>query len=226
MNQIEQFFCPAGGKLLIPAGLFNEKASRINAFIFDWDGVFHSGNKNENASSTFSEIDSMGLNLLRLSYFIIHGKLPPCFIITGLNNPTARYFAEREKFQAVFENTKDKTLALNHITHQFFVKPEECAFIFDDILDLNLAAKVSLRIQIGRGCNPLTNQFIEKNQLADYRTAHSPENHALREIAEILISINQNFDACIQHRMHFDDLYQRYWALRQSQQTQFFNLGV
>lgn len=46
-----------------------KRLSKAKAFIFDWDGVFNNGFKQGQAGSGFSEVDSMGTNLLRFLIF-------------------------------------------------------------------------------------------------------------------------------------------------------------
>ena len=59
-----------GGKFLISEALLISNLSRIKAFIFDWDGVFTNGEKDHELQSRFNEVDSMGTNLLRFSFFL------------------------------------------------------------------------------------------------------------------------------------------------------------
>ena len=59
-----------GAEFVISAEEIAQKFSQIKAFVFDWDGVFNTGEKNGGGSSSFNEIDSMGTNLLRFSYYL------------------------------------------------------------------------------------------------------------------------------------------------------------
>ena len=65
---IPEAFKKIGGEFVISPEDLAHKLKNIKVLIFDWDGVFHAGHKNENRSSTFSEADSMGINMLRFHY--------------------------------------------------------------------------------------------------------------------------------------------------------------
>ena len=82
------------GTFVNSASDIEKRLSKAKAFIFDWDGVFNNGFKLGQAGSGFSEVDSMGTNLLRYSHHLISGKLPVTAIISGEKNDTAFYFCK------------------------------------------------------------------------------------------------------------------------------------
>jgi 3-deoxy-D-manno-octulosonate 8-phosphate phosphatase (KDO 8-P phosphatase) len=47
-----------------------------------------------------------------------------------------------------------------------------------------------------------------KNQISDYIT--SSDNHAVREVCELILGANGVFDEAIKKRSHFDEVYQKY----------------
>ncbi|MFM7838489.1 MAG: hypothetical protein ACKO6K_02890, partial [Chitinophagaceae bacterium] len=61
----EQLMALFSGEFITSLPHLQEKLSNVRAYVFDWDGVFNEGFKNEQGSSAFSEIDAMGINLLR-----------------------------------------------------------------------------------------------------------------------------------------------------------------
>ena len=71
------FYAQAGNELALSTG---------SCFVLDWDGVFNSGEKTSTTGSSFSEVDSMGLNLLRYAYYLVHGKMPVTLVISGEKN--------------------------------------------------------------------------------------------------------------------------------------------
>ena len=219
---IESVFTALGAKFAIPASEIKAKQAIIKAFIFDWDGVFNDGVKRDNTGSPFSEVDSMGLNMLRFSFYLKNGFIPAIFIVTGENNQPAIQLSKREHFNGVYLKARDKKKALNHIEDTYGYKREEIGFTFDDILDLGVAENVSLRYYVKRGANPLLNDFISKNELADYYTANVGADNAVREVCELSIGINGNFDEVVRHRIDFSPTYQKYLAKRSEQLTQYF----
>src|SRR6201998_4690564 len=92
-----------------------QKLQRIKAYIFDWDGVFNDAHKQYDNSSSFSETDSMGINLLRFAHYLKNDRSAPIAIMSGEQNKTAFYFAQREHFNAVYYKIKHKEMALQHL---------------------------------------------------------------------------------------------------------------
>ncbi len=221
-NEIKQAFEAAGGEFISPLSVFIEKLSSIKAFIFDWDGVFNSGFKQDNTGSPFSEPSSMGLNMLRFSGYLKTGKTPLIFIITGENNLPAIRLAQREHFAAVYLSVRNKLQALAHIEQEFGIASNQVAFAFDDILDLGLAKEATLRFQVNRKANPLMDAFVKAQNIADYKTSVEGQEHAVREICELVIGLNGNYDQTISERMNFTDYYQEYLNERNSKNALFF----
>jgi len=221
-TSVLQTFQDLGARCLIDKADFVRKIERIKAFIFDWDGVFNTGIKAPEAPSNFSEPDSMGLNLLRYgSWFRQYRQLPPTAILTGANNATAQYFAEREHLSAIYFGYKNKLEALEHFVDVHQLESHQIAFVFDDILDLSVAQQVGLRVLVPRTANPLMNKYIEQSGLADYVTAHTGGQYAIRECAELILGVWDSYETVVDSRIAFDDTYQLYWKARNQITTDF-----
>jgi len=221
-NDIKSSFEASGGEFISPLDAFTKKLPLIKAFVFDWDGVFNSGFKQDNLGSPFSEPSSMGLNMLRFSGYLKKGEIPFIFIITGENNLPALQLAQREHFEGVYLSVRNKLKALEHIEQQFGIAANEIAFAFDDILDLGMASKSSLRFLVNRKANPLMDKFIKNSQLADYKTGTTGQEHAVREICELLIGLNGNYCQTVTERMNFSETYQLYLKRRNGKTPLFF----
>lgn len=215
----EEFF---KGVFITGAAMVQQKLQQVKAFIFDWDGVFNDGRKDIQGNSGFSEIDSMGINMMRFSYYLLHGHLPVCIILTGENNKLAISFAKRENFHSVFYKMANKKAALDHLCEQHKISPGEVLFTFDDVLDLSVAKLAGIRCMIGRSVNPLLTKFAVDKGLVDCITRHSGNDHAVREISEMMMMLSGNFDTTIEHRMNFSDTYKEYLLLRKNISTEFF----
>ncbi len=63
--EILEKFTAAGGSFVTPVEELIQKLDECRAVVFDWDGVFNAGRKGQASSSGFSEVDSMGTNMLR-----------------------------------------------------------------------------------------------------------------------------------------------------------------
>ena len=75
-TEIIDLFAQQGCKSYQSEFVWAKKIGMIKAFLFDWDGVFHSGSKGPSYPGTFSEEDSMGLNMLRFAHYLKKGNLP------------------------------------------------------------------------------------------------------------------------------------------------------
>ncbi len=203
-----------GGEFVSSPFLIKKKLGNIRAVLFDWDGVFHSGYKNEERSSTFSEADSMGVNMLRFGLYLQNGEMPFVAVISGENNPTALFWANREHLNAVFSGMKNKVEVLPVLKKKFGIEPEEVLFVFDDILDLSLAAVCGLRFLITKRANPLFIDYCRDNKLCDYISANDGGNFAVREVTEMALVLMGRFRETIEKRMDYGKDYKPYIATR------------
>ncbi len=221
MDNTENIFTELGGTFCRPFAEFKERLSKIKAYVFDWDGVFNDGVKTAQGGSPFSEVDSMGTNMLRFGHWLKYGSLPAVAVITGEENPAAQYLAQRERFHAVYFKSTNKLVAFEHFLKSNSLKSEEVAFVFDDVLDLGVAEKCGLRILVKHQAAPLFQNYSVKNNLTDYITAH--DNFAVREVCELLLGTIEKYDAAIQMRSSFNETYQRYLAERQQVETKVYH---
>src|ERR1700756_4888394 len=222
MSTIEKMYEAMGAEFITPVNEVVQKFSQIKAFIFDWDGVFNNGEKIGGGSSSFNEIDSMGTNLLRFAYYLKHKQLSRTAIISGERNESAFYFAQREHFDASYFKIVNKKWALDHICSIYNLKPNEICYFFDDVLDLNIAKEAGLRILINRKATALFTNYAKQHNLADYITANSSGNFAVREACEMLMGITGAFDEVITRRMNYDDMYQQYIMARNLPPTHYY----
>lgn len=215
-NAVVTLFEKGGGEFVSPPSVFTDKLKKIKAVLFDWDGVFNDGFKREKEGSIFSEIDAMGTNLLRFALWRMNGKIPVTAIMTGENNPAALQLAQRESFNAVYSRMKNKAEAFRTFTKAYSLKADEVLFFFDDVLDLEVARQCGARILIGRGSNPMLNQFVKNSQLADYITSNDGGHHGLREGVELVMGLVGEFEEVVKNRMTFSENYQTYLAARKT----------
>jgi 3-deoxy-D-manno-octulosonate 8-phosphate phosphatase (KDO 8-P phosphatase) len=216
---IEQKFAGLGGAFITPSEEIKKSLSGVKAFVFDWDGVFNDGRKSNDKESTFSEIDSMGINLLRFDYWLRNKRLPLIFIITGMKNQTATEFSKREHFDGIFLNFKNKREALEKICNNYKIVHGEIAFTFDDVLDIEVAKLSGSSFFVGRKSNPLLLDYITKGKISDYISASSGKDHAVREICELIIGLSGDFTRTIELRIQFKGEYEEYLNKRKAINT-------
>lgn len=224
MTELENLYSVLGGRFITPIQEIEAKLANIKAFVFDWDGVFNNGQKNATGGSSFSEVDSMGTNLLRFSWFLKNGALPYTAILSGEHNETAFYFSKREGFTSSYFKVPHKREALNAICEKENLKPEEIAYFFDDVLDIPIAEVCGIRVLVNQKANPLFINYCKKNNLVDYLTASAGGQLAVREATELLIGLYGNFDEVITGRKDNTAIYRDYIERRKAVQTDFFTL--
>ncbi|AEI48132.1 phosphatase [Runella slithyformis] len=226
ISDIAQIFCAQGGEFITSTALFSEKLKKIKAFIFDWDGVFNDGTKNEQGTSNFSEVDSMGINLLRFGWWLHTPEMPYTAVISGERNVTSFQLVQREHYNSCYFRIKHKIAALEHFMNIYDLKPEQVAFFFDDALDLSIAEKCGLRIMVRHQGNPLFRQYVIENGLVDYITGQVGGAFAVREGCELLLGLRQIHDHTITKRLDFYPEYDQYLSERQLIESSFYTLAA
>jgi 3-deoxy-D-manno-octulosonate 8-phosphate phosphatase (KDO 8-P phosphatase) len=215
-------FYARGAEFLSPPEEIAQVHAGIRAYAWDWDGVFNNGYKHGEAGSPFGEADSMGLNLLRFAYWLRYDKLPYVAIITGEPNQAAQMLARREHLHAVYFKMKDKREALAHLTYNNQLTNEQVAYTFDDVLDLSLAAEAGLCMLVRRAASPMLEQYVRAHNLGDYITANEGGHHAVREVCELLMGLDDVFDAVVTERAAFSPRYQAYLYERNQVATHYY----
>ena len=224
---VETLFASLGGTFVTPAAELASRLNRVRALICDWDGVFNSGAKGNGVSSTYSEPDSMGTNLLRYALWRANGgELPVAAVVSGADNPSAQGFARREHFQSVYTGVKDKRWVVDALCARYDVAPDQVAAIFDDVNDFGLAARCGVRVLVRRNATPLARDYAVRNGLCDYVTASTGDRYAVREACELLMGLLGQFDAVVASRIAWDAEYGRYFAAREAQMTEVVDRAV
>ncbi|MCU0284924.1 MAG: phosphatase [Acidobacteria bacterium] len=219
LKDLSDLFRRVGGEFCVSEQELYEKVLRVRGIIFDWDGVFHGGWKGDGQSGLFCEVDSMGINMLRYGIWRRVGKLPFMAIISGENDKTALFFAQREHFDAIYTGVADKKQALDRVCEAAGISPLEVGCVFDDINDLSMAKHCGLRVQIRRPAGPLFMEYTKKHKLCDYITGNPAQAHAIREFCELFLGVLGNFQEVIESRTAFDENYQKYWKQRNEEKN-------
>ncbi|NLJ06917.1 MAG: phosphatase [Sphingobacteriales bacterium] len=218
-EEIIKKYVETGGKFLTDSSDFIARASQIEALVFDWDGVFNSGIKSgQDQQSGFSEIDAMGVNLLRFAIWLNTKKIAPVAIISGQKSNNARFFASRENFNYIFSGFKNKIEAYEIFLNKIHSSARKTAFFFDDILDLSIVSSIKqkpgVKVFIKRNATPLLNDYVGRNQLYDYATACSCDSFAVREACELIASMIYDYDKLIEMRVSYHNGYSSYLNYR------------
>lgn len=203
-------FARLGTRFLRPPDVLQRQLGDIRAILFDWDGVFNDGWKDLQGGSPFSEVDSMGVNLLRFSLWMRERRMLPAAIITGQHNPFAERFAQREHFNGVYMGFTNKTEAFDSFLATHGLEARQVAFFFDDVLDLPVARRCGLRVLIKRENSPVLENHIVSRGDAELLTHFSGGAHGLREACELLLVLAGRADDVIEHRVRYSEDYVAY----------------
>lgn len=221
-SQITDRFRSIGGEFCIGAQELRERLEAVRLFLFDWDGVFNAGEKGKGATSLYAEVDTMGINMLRFGYYLKTGKIPLVGIITGQENHSAFHLAQREHFNFVYYQFRNKALALDHIEAEHQIQDQEVAMIFDDIADLVVARRIGVRFLVRCTAAVLFNDYVRKHNYCEYITGHEGNNNAVREICELVLGLRDTFEETIESRIAYSRTFQNYMQLRNQIRTSFF----
>jgi len=219
---IVEKFSAAGGDFIIPVEELTQKLDQCRAVVFDWDGVFNAGRKGHTSSSGFSEVDSMGTNMLRYGLWRRLGDLPYTAIISGENNESAIAFAEREHLTAVYTGILSKQYVIEHLCGEQDLKPEQIACVFDDINDLPMAEVCGLRFMVRRSESPMFADHVERRDLCDYVTGAKSGDYPVREICELVLGLMESYTDVVESRGARDAEYEGYFRIRQAAVTRFY----
>lgn len=225
-SELENRFSKLGGTFVTPVEELAKRVRAARGFVSDWDGVFNVGSKGETAESTYSEPDSMGTNLLRYALWRAHGALPVAALITGAENPSARGFALREHFHAVYYGARNKTRAIEQLCGAHRISSENLVCFFDDVNDLGMAFACGVRIFVQRSASPLLRDYVVRQGFCDYVTGHSAERYAVREACELLLGLLGTFDVVVASRVAWDRDYDSYFKARQAHATEVIDLAA
>jgi 3-deoxy-D-manno-octulosonate 8-phosphate phosphatase (KDO 8-P phosphatase) len=209
-------FTTHGLRTTAPEPELLRRLARTKAVLFDWDGVFNDGFKDAEGGSPFGEVGRMGVNLLRFALWLRNGHLPKAAVITGQHNPFAERFAERERLHGLYMGFANKPDAFDAFLAKHDLEADEVAFVFDDAIDLPVAARCGFRVLIGSAATAwFVEQVVERGE-ADLVTANSGGQNGLREATDALIALLGSGPEVIAHRAGFTETYRRYLAERQA----------
>src|SRR5436309_1430891 len=124
---------------------FQELARRIKLLILDVDGVLTDGSIFITASGeeikAFNTLDGHGLKMLQSTGV----KLA---IITGRAAAGVEHRARGLSIDYLYQGVHDKRATFAELLDKTGLKPEQCAYIGDDVVDLPVMTKVGLAVAV------------------------------------------------------------------------------
>jgi YrbI family 3-deoxy-D-manno-octulosonate 8-phosphate phosphatase len=160
-----------------------EKINKIKLMLTDNDGVLtdtgvYYSDEGE-VFKRFSIRDGMGVERLRNLLGIETG------IITGEISGSIKKRAEKLKITELFLGVKEKHLLMEEIIQRNRIKPENIAYIGDDVNDIEFMKLVGLTASPSDGMRDIRN-------MVDYVCEQKGGHGAFREFAELIIALKNN----------------------------------
>jgi len=160
-----------------------KKALKIKLFITDVDGVLTDGSlilgNNGEEFKSFNSQDGMGIKLLQKNDIKVA-------IITGRSSKIVENRAEELDIKEVYQGIDDKIKTFNNLLDKYSLNSNEVSYIGDDLNDLPVLNEVGLSFTVSNGVDK-----VKEN--VDYVTEKSGGRGAVREAAEIILDIKNDF---------------------------------
>ncbi|WP_457644174.1 KdsC family phosphatase [Persephonella sp.] len=167
--------------------ILKHKAQKIRWFIMDVDGVLTDGkiiyDNHGNELKNFSVKDGLGISLL-------HKAGIKTAIITGRNSEIVKRRAEELKISELAQNANNKLKIYRELKKKYRFTDEEALYIGDDYNDLPVLKKVHFPITV-----PSAPELVKKECI--YVTENDGGNGAVREVAELLLSLQGKLEDAI-----------------------------
>ena len=156
-----------------------EKARQIRMIILDVDGVLTDGrliydNEGEEYKA-FNSRDGHGIRML------LEAGIQPA-LLTGRKSTLVLHRAENLGISPdlIYQGYRDKRPAFAELCEKTGIKPEEIAYVGDDVIDLPVMTKVGLAIAVQDA-----HWFVKQH--ADWVTETPGGRGAVREVGEFLL---------------------------------------
>lgn len=163
-----------------------ERARQIRLVIFDIDGVLTDGSlyfdNNGQEYKAFNSKDGHGIRML------LEGGIEIA-LITGRQSELVLHRADNLRIprNRIWQGYRDKRPAFADLLEQTGLKPENIAYVGDDVVDLPVMAQVGLAVAVGDA-----HYFVKQN--AHWTTDAAGGRGAAREVCEMLLYA--------QHQLH------------------------
>lgn len=155
-----------------------KKAEKVKLLILDVDGVLTDGKiyytNNGDELKAFDIQDGLGLKLLLDAGVEIA-------IITGRSSKIVEQRMQELGIKHYYQGEKNKIIRYEELKKVLHLSDNDIAMVGDDLLDLPLIQRAGFGITVANAVSGMTNY-------ADWQTAKSGGNGAVREICELILT--------------------------------------
>lgn len=165
------------------------RVALIRLVIFDVDGVLTDGSlyygHDGREYKVFHSRDGYGMKMLRQGGVEIG-------IITARNSPAVAHRMVNLGVTHVYQGALDKLIAFEDLIKKLSLKPEQVAYVGDDVVDLPVMTRVGCAIAVADAHPDVVKR-------AHWRTSALGGRGAARDACELILRVQGRYDALLQH---------------------------
>lgn len=165
-----------------------DKAAQVKLIIFDVDGVLTDGRlfvtETGEEIKTFHSRDGHGMKMLQSTGVEIG-------IITGRTSQIVAHRCNELGIQHVYQGQRDKRPAFLKLIEALSLRPEQVAYMGDDVVDLPVMKQVGFAI-----ATQDAHDFVKKH--ADWHTLKNGGHGAAREACEFIMDAQGNLSTLLE----------------------------
>lgn len=165
-----------------------DKAKNIKLVIFDVDGVLTDGSlfygDDGQEYKAFNSLDGHGMKMLQQSGVLVG-------IITGRTSDVVTHRMKNLNITHVYQGKLEKLPAYEDLIDKLSLKPEQVAYVGDDVVDLPIMIRVGLAITV-----PSAHELAKQH--SHWTTTQKAGSGAAREICELIMKAQGTYDQAIE----------------------------
>lgn len=169
--------------------MIDNKAKLIKLVIFDVDGVLTDGSlhfgPNGEEHKIFYVHDGLGIKLLQQSGVATA-------IISSRESPIVTLRMQQLGIKYIYQGQEDKTKPFAELLAKLQLKPEQVAYVGDDLPDLPLIQRAGLGICVANAHHLL-------KQYADWQTSKEGGKGAAREVCEMIMTAQNTLQSAFEN---------------------------
>ncbi|MDX1817239.1 MAG: HAD family hydrolase [Marinobacter sp.] len=164
-----------------------DKAARIRLIALDVDGIMSDGKLYFSATGDelkgFNILDGLGLKQLMAAGITVA-------VITGRRSPLTEKRMTDLGIPHLMQGREDKRQALDELVRDMNIRPDEIAYMGDDLPDLPALRFAGLGITVPNG-------YWLVRQHADYCTSAAGGSGAVREACDLILTAQNKLEAAL-----------------------------
>jgi 3-deoxy-D-manno-octulosonate 8-phosphate phosphatase (KDO 8-P phosphatase) len=170
-----------------PSAAVLQRAAQIKLMIFDVDGVMTDGGLYYGAegeiAKRFNALDGHGVKMLQQSGVATA-------LITARQSDILLQRAAALGITHVHQGAHDKRAVFEQLTSRLGIDAAQCGFMGDDVIDLPILTRVGFAVSVANG-------HPEVRRRAHYVTRNSGGHGAVRELCDLILQAQGNYEAAL-----------------------------